>query len=128
MATIYKEIAIKASPEKAWLAVRDVGAPHRLFTGVAVAAEFDGAAREVTFANGTRIRELIVDVNDDLKRIAYAWVGGSATHHNASIQVFQDGQFCRIAWITDVLPKEVAAAISPLVDAGAAAMKKTLET
>jgi hypothetical protein len=82
----------------------------------------------VTFANGFVVRELIVAVDDTARRFAYAAVGGRATHHHASMQVFADGPGrTRLVWITDVLPHDVAGPIGALVEQGARAMKETLE-
>src|SRR3954463_11403509 len=91
MATIRKEILVRASSESVWSAVRDVGEVHRrLCPGVLVDCRMDGDARVVTFANGLVVRELIVDVDDDARRFSWAAVGGRLTHHNASMQGFPD--------------------------------------
>jgi carbon monoxide dehydrogenase subunit G len=131
MASIRKEILIEARPENVWAAVRDVGAVHqRLVPGVLVDARLDGDARVVTFASGAVARELLVDVDDKARRFAYAVVEGPlrATHHNASMQVFANGEGrSRVVWITDVLPNDLATSISTLVEQGYAAMKQTLE-
>ncbi len=74
-------------------------------------------------------RELLVGVDDAARRIAYASVGGKATHHNASAQVFAETESrCRVLWISDVLPDEMACPIAEMMDQGAAVMKATLET
>jgi hypothetical protein len=73
------------------------------------------------------LRELIVDIDDDARRVAYASVGGMATHHNASLQVVPDGSGSRLIWITDVLPHELRPAIAALMEQGVAAMKTTLD-
>ncbi len=129
MASIYKEILVEVDPEQVWEAVRDVGAVHRrLVSGVLVDAYLERDARVVTFANGMMVRELIVTLDDDARRFVYASVGGRATHHNASFQVFDaGGGSTRLMWITDVLPDEMAASVSALVEQGAAAIKQTLE-
>ena len=131
MASIHKEILINARPEDVWAAVRDVGAVHqRLVPGVLVDARLDGDERRVTFASGAVARELLVDIDDEAHRFAYAVVEGPlrATHHNASIQVFAEGLGrSRLVWITDVLPNDLATRISNLVEQGSAAMKQTLE-
>ena len=129
MATIHKEILIKARPEDVWSSIRDVGAVHqRLTPGILVDARLDGDARIVTFANGAVVRELIVDIDDETRRFAWAAVGGRTTHHNASMQVFAAGSdSSRLVWITDLLPNEVAATINELVEQGVRTMKQTLE-
>lgn len=129
MACIRGEITIEAAAEAVWAAVRDVGAVHRrLAPGFVTDVRLDGGARLVTFASGFVVRELIVDIDDQARRLAYAAVGGRATHHNASMQVLADGEGrSRLVWITDVLPNEVAGAIGAMVEQGAAVMKQTLE-
>ncbi len=128
MASIHKDIAIDAPARAVWDAVRDVGAPHlRLTPGVLTDSRLDGDARIVTFANGLVARELIVSIDDERRRVAYAAVGGRASHHNASMQVFEAGpQRSRLVWITDVLPDALATPIGELMEQGAAAMQRTL--
>jgi hypothetical protein len=75
------------------------------------------------------VRELIVTLDDTARRFAYAAVGGGATHHNASFQVFAGpGGRSRLVWITDVLPDELAPSIGELVEQGAAAIKRQVES
>jgi carbon monoxide dehydrogenase subunit G len=81
----------------------------------------------VTFANGLVVRELLVELNDETRRLCWTARGGRATHHNASMQVHAEGGRTRLVWITDVLPDELAPAIAALVDAGAAAIQRTLQ-
>jgi len=130
MASIRKEIVIEASPKRVWDAVRDVGAVHeRLAPGFVVDTRLEVGARVVTFANGLVARELIVDVDDEARRLAWAVVGSPRlTHHNASMQVFDDGdRGSRVVWIADLLPNEIAGTIAAMIEEGLGAMKKTLE-
>jgi len=128
MATIYKEIVISAPVHVAWDAIRDAGEVHRrLAPGILLDARLDGDARVVTFANGLIARELLVTIDDEARRFAYASVGGRATHHNASMQVFPHGEGTRFVWITDVLPDEIADSIRALVEQGSQIIKRTLE-
>ena len=91
-------------------------------------AWLEGDTRVVTFAAGQVVRERIVAIDDERRRIAYAAVRDGLTHHSASMQVFVDGDGrSRFVWISDFLPDELAAAIRPLVEQGAAAIKQTLE-
>ena len=130
MASIRREIVIEASPERIWDAVRDVGAVHeRLAPGFVVDTRLQAGARVVTFANGLVARELIVDVDDEARRLAWAVVGSPRlTHHNASMQIFDDGdRGSRVVWIADLLPNEIAGTIAAMIEEGLGTMKKTLE-
>jgi carbon monoxide dehydrogenase subunit G len=130
MASIRKEILIEAPPEKVWDAIRDVGALHeRLVPGFVIDTRLEEGARIVTFGNGMVARELIVDLDDAARRLVWAVVASPRlTHHNASVQVFADGERrSRVVWIADVLPNEIAGYMAGLLDQGLGVMKKTLE-
>ena len=128
MASIRKEMTLAARPDNVWSAVRDVGAIHtRLAKGFVADVKMDGDARIVTFANGMVLREWIVDVDDDARRLVWAAVEGRLTHHNGSIQVFPDGNTCRLVWQADFLPNELKSPIDALMQQGMDAMKQTLE-
>ena len=130
MASIRKEILIDAGPETVWDAIRDVGALHeRLVPGFVIDTRLEEGARIVTFGNGMVARELIVDLDDAARRLVWAVVASPRlTHHNASVQVFADGERrSRVVWIADVLPNEIAGYMAGLLDQGLGVMKKTLE-
>ena len=129
MATIQKQIAIERSKEFVWDAIRDVGAIHkRLVPGFVVDCKFEGGWRTVTFGNGMVVRELIVAVDDKTCRHAWSARGAPLTHHNASVQVFADGDDkCRVVWIADLMPNEVAETIAEMIQQGLSKMKRTLE-
>jgi len=129
VASIHREVLIAAPPEAVWDALRDVGALHqRLAPGFVTDVRMEEGARVVTFGNGVVARELIVDVDDKARRVAWAAVGGTMTHHNASAQVFADGDSrTRFVWIADLLPNEVAPAIAAMIDQGLAVIKQTME-
>ena len=128
MASIRKEIPLEVSAEHVWSVVRDVGALHtRLVPGFVVDTRLEDGARVVTFGNGMVARELIVDVDDEQRRVAWSVVGGRMTHHNASAQVIPEGAGCRFVWIADLLPHELAPMIATMIEQGMAVIKKTLE-
>jgi carbon monoxide dehydrogenase subunit G len=127
MATIRKEFVIDAAPEAVWDAMRDVGALHRrLVPGFVTDCKLEGNARIVTFGNGIVAREVIVDVDDQARRIVWSATGERLSHHNASSQVFAEGGKTKVVWIADLLPNEMKPAISGMIDAGANAMQKAL--
>jgi carbon monoxide dehydrogenase subunit G len=128
MASIRKEIPIDAPAAHVWDAVRDVGALHRrLVPGFVVDTRLEEGARIATLGNGMVVRELIVDLDDEARRLVWSARGGRLSHHNASVQVFADGNArSRVVWIADLLPDDVASDISAMMETGAAAMKKAL--
>ncbi|MEJ8849850.1 SRPBCC family protein [Variovorax rhizosphaerae] len=130
MASIHREMKLTADAAQVWDAVRDLGALHtRLVPGFVVDCRMDGAdARIVKFGNGVEAREVIVDLDDMARRLVWSAAGGRLLHHNASFQVFDEGAGkCRVVWIADLLPNEMAPAIAGRIDAGMQAMKVKLE-
>ena len=129
MASVHREIVIERPVDDVWDALADVGALHtRLAPGFVSDCRLEPGARVVTFANGMVARELIVDVDAERRRVAWAVVGGRLSHHNASAQVFAEGAHAtRFVWIADFLPDEHAAAIATMIDHGLAAIKRHLD-
>src|SRR2546430_1040747 len=122
--------APRGAAQQMWEAVRDVGGVQESGApGFVVDPRLQAGARVVTFANGLVARELIVDVDDEGRRLAWAVVGSPRlTHHNASMQVFDDGdRRSRVVWIADLLPNEIGGTIAAMIEEGLGAMKKTLE-
>jgi len=130
MATIRRETLIEASPERVWAALRDVGALHtRLAPGFVTNTTMEDGARMVTFGNGMVVRERIVDVDDETRRVAWSATGGALTHHNASAQAVTAGpNSTRFVWIADLLPSEAAPMITAMIETGLAVIKQHLET
>lgn len=129
MATIHREVEIQADPQKVWSALRDVGALHtRLCPGFVIDTKMDGDARIVTFGNGRTARELIVSVDEDRRRVAWAIVGGSFVHYNGAAQVIAlpEGG-CRFTWTSDLLPNEAAATVQSMIEMGIETIKRTQE-
>jgi carbon monoxide dehydrogenase subunit G len=129
MASIHREVRLAARADEVWDALRDVGNIHkRVCPGFVTDCRMEGSdARIVTFGNGMVVKEIIVDLDDKARRVAWSAVGERLSHHNASMQVFPEGESCRAVWIADLLPNEMAGPIAGMIDLGLAAMKKTLE-
>lgn len=130
MPSIRKELPIAADVASVWAAFRDVGAVHQLAPGFVTDCRLEegGAARIVTFGNGMVAREMIVDIDDAGRRLAYAVVGGRLTHHNASFEVIEDGPGrCRVVWRADLLPADLRPAIEGMMEQGMQAMQRRLE-
>ena len=51
------------------------------------------------------------------------------TYHHASMRIEHAGSgHCLFVWTTDFLPEEAGSTIAPLVEQGAASLKRNLET
>jgi carbon monoxide dehydrogenase subunit G len=128
MASVCKEIVTSAQPVSVWDAIRDIGALHtRLVPGFVVDTRLEPGARIVTFANGMVMKEPIVTIDDEARRLVWTAKGGPLTHYNASAQVFAEGSGSRVVWIADFLPDQATTVVGPMMDQGMAAMKKALD-
>jgi carbon monoxide dehydrogenase subunit G len=129
MASIRRETQLAATAAQVWEVVRDIGAIHRrLVPGFVTDCKLEGNARIVTFGNGVVAREVIVDMDDSARRLVWSASGGRLSHHNASLQIFDEGGGqSRLVWIADLLPHEMAGPIAGMIDEGMRVMKKTLE-
>lgn len=130
MASIHRDILVACSPGHAWDAIRDVGAIHvRLVPGFVTDCVLEGNVRTVTFANGIVAREVIVDLDEAARRLVWSAAGGRLTHHNASLEVVDEGEGgSRLVWIADLLPDAMKGPIDAMIEQGMAAMKRALES
>jgi hypothetical protein len=132
MASLRKDIPLGVAPSEAWAALRDFGAVHqRVVPGFVTDATLDGDDRIVTFANGVVVRERLVSLDDERRRLVYAVVESSLgfEHHQASVEVIDPAPGtggCSVAWTTDLLPDEVAPSVAAFMDQGAVAMARRL--
>lgn len=129
MASIQRDIDVDVPLRDAWDALRDVGNIHtRLVPGFVTDCRMEGRVRVVTFGNGTVVREPILDIDQTRHRVAWAAIGGTFEHYNASVQAFDlDGARTRIRWIADLLPDEAAWTVDGMIMEGLSVMKRTLE-
>ena len=129
MATRRIEISTRATIDDVWQAARDIGALHtRLVPGFVVDTKLEPGARVVTFVSGAVVREPIVAIDDEAKRLVWTSEGGRARHYNASLQVFAAASGgTRVVWIADFLPDEIAPFIEAAMSAGAKAMQAALD-
>jgi hypothetical protein len=128
MASVRKEILIDAHPDDVWAALRDWGAVHqRLVPGFATDARLDGDDRIVTFFTGAVVREVLIDLDDDTRRLVWSVVDGPYSHHNGAAQVFADDGRTRFVWVADFLPDELADRTDGLMERGIGVIKETME-
>lgn len=129
VASIRKERSIDAPAEQVWDALRDWGALHeRLVPGFVTDTRLDGEARIVTFFNGAVAREILIDRDDERRRLVWSVVDGPFTHHNGAAQVFAEDEGCRFVWTADLLPDEAAAPTGEMMERGIEVVKQTQET
>ena len=75
-------------PSEVWSAIRDIGALHtRLVPGFVTDTKLEPGARIVTFIDGMVLREPIVTLDDEARRLVWTAEGGRARHYNAALQV-----------------------------------------
>ena len=128
MASVPKEILIDVRPDDVWAAIRDYGEVHRLVPGFLTDCQIEGNARSVTFHDGRVARELLVDIDDSVRRLVYAEPGGRFVTRSASVRVFSEAENrTRLVWINDFLPNEFAELIRVNMDKAVVVMKQTLE-
>jgi hypothetical protein len=129
MATIRSELKTRASAADVWSAIRDIGALHtRLVPGFATDTKLEPGARIVTFVNGTVLREPIVTLDDEARRLVWTHQGGRAAHYNGALQVSElAGGLTSVVWTADFLPDDIGAYMSQAIEAGMAAMQRSLD-
>jgi hypothetical protein len=128
VASILRERAIDVTPQELWARLRDWGALHELASGFVVDTKLDDGDRIVTFANGSVLREVLVSLDDQERRLAWSIVDGPYTHHNGSARVIDENGRARFQWRTDLLPDEAADRTAAMMDQGIEAIKTTLES
>jgi len=128
MGSIRKEITTGADANEVWSALRDIGALHtRLVPGFVVDTKLEDGARIVTFGNGMVVREPIVGVSEEMRRVAWSAVSEKLTHYNGAVEMLDGDGGTRVVWTADFLPDEAASFIDSMMDQGISVMKQTLD-
>jgi hypothetical protein len=129
MGTIRAELKTAAKASDVWSAICDIGALHtRLVPGFVVDTKLEPGTRVVTFVNGVTLREPIVSLDDEARRLVWTHEGGRAQHYNGALEVcgLPDG-LTSVVWTADFLPDDVQDYFSRAIDAGMAAMQRSLD-
>ena len=130
MASIRIAIPVDRPAQTVWAAVADAGAVHeRLARGFVVDTQLRDGCRVVTFAVGLVAKELLVDIDEDARRIAYAVVESplGLRHHHATMEVVADGDdHSQLVWVADLLPEDLEPAVRTFMEQGAESMQRTL--
>ena len=127
MASIVKEIEVMASAEKAWSKVSDAGGVDKL-VGMITACRLEGDTRYCTMADGSKVIERVIAIDETNQRLAYTITDGPIPleYHSASMQVRDSDHGARLIWTWDFKPDHLSGAIEPLMDAAAESMKSAL--
>ena len=125
MATIIREFTVERPATEVWKEVADVGNVNRLIDFLGEVT-LDGDTRTCELGDAGQLEELIVSVDDERMRLAYAVTGSpfNLTHHHASMQVQPDGAGSRLVWTTDLKPDEMAGAVTEPIDASVASIER----
>jgi hypothetical protein len=129
MPTIRSELKTRARPSEVWSAIRDIGALHtRLVPGFVADTKLEPGARVVTFVDGRVVREPIVTLDDNARRLVWTAESERARHYNAALQVSElaDG-LTSVVWTADYLPDDIGGFLSKAIEAGMAAMQRSLD-
>lgn len=133
MTSVQREIIIEADAADVWAVVGDfVDGPLRMAPGFVTDSRLDEPeVRVVTFANGSVLRERLIALDNEVRRLVFSVIGGTMqpTHDNASMQVFSEGgSRSRFVWIHDVRPDDLAFPMGAGMDRGLTIFKETLES
>jgi len=83
--------------------------------------------RAVVVGNGMQVRERLVTLDEEARRLVYTVEGGRTIHYNGAARVQSLGpQRCRFEWTVDLLPDALAAPIGQMMAQGAEAMRSAL--
>jgi hypothetical protein len=127
MATLKREIPVTGGAASVWQKLRAFDQVHtKVAPGFLTNLTMDKGDRILTFFNGLVARERLVTLDDDNCRLVYAVVEGQASHYNAAVQVFPEGDGSRVVWTIDLLPEELAPAIAGMMDEAVKVMRKAL--
>ena len=90
--------------------------------------ESGGDVRVVTFEDGLVLRERIIALDDESRRLVWSVVDGPFDHHNAIVEVTGDDSQCQVTWSADLLPNELVETVTAIMERGLGLTKKTQET
>jgi carbon monoxide dehydrogenase subunit G len=129
MSSITKTIETIAPTDAVWSAIRDIGALHtRLVPGFVVDTVLDGDTRIVTFGNGMVVREPIITIDEEHRRLVWSAEGPQFAHYNGAAQAIEQADNTTVVvWTSDFKPDELSEVVDEMMTAGAAAMKAALD-
>ena len=126
MPTIYRETRINAPVDDVWSALEDVGAINRLIDFLGE-VDVDGDQRTCELGDQGVLKELIVSVDSELRRVAYSIRESpfGFSHHSASMQAVPEGDGTKFVWWTDFQPAEVEWPLTEAIDGSLASIERS---
>ncbi|MEO6712802.1 MAG: SRPBCC family protein [Mycobacteriales bacterium] len=124
MATIVREFRLDRPVDVVWKDFADVGRINKLIDYLGEVT-LDGNVRSCSIGDSGELEELIVSVDQERKRIAYAITRSpfNFQFHSASMQIVPDGDVACCVWTTDVLPDSLVGAVTEPIDAAVDSIK-----
>ena len=121
------EVEIARSPDDVWALIGDFGGLGDWMPGID-ACEVDGDVRKIK-TMGMEIHERLVSHDDHDRTISYSIVEAPMPieHHLATISVAPSGDGSVLTWAYEVRPDDMAAALGPVYEGSAKAVKAQLE-
>lgn len=127
MATLYRETDLNAPADEVWNALADVGALNTLITFLGDVT-VEGEERVCSLGDD-KLRELIVTVDDEHRRVAYSVQESpfNFAHHHSSMQVIPNGETTKFVWWTDVKPDETAPVLAQAIDQSVDSIRQAID-
>jgi len=127
MTSIIKIIDVKKDVDYVWEKVRNVGGVTEL-TNLITECRLDGDTRYCTLADGAKLVEKIISIDEAVKRIGYTITDGPMPldFHFASLQVVKNGSGAQMIWSVDFKPDALAEGFAPMMDMIAESFKENL--
>ena len=95
--------------------------------GFVTDTRLEPGARVVTFAHGKTVREPIVSLDDETRRLVWSVEGLPTTHFNGAAQLMDEQAATRVVWIAAFLPHTMTCEIEAAMAAGVEAMQVALD-
>jgi len=128
MPTLHREFTVDADLDTTWARLADLQGINTLLTFLGEVT-CDGNTRSCVLTGLGRLDELILSVDSDRRRVAYAIQSSPLRmqHHSASMAVDTTAHgTTRFTWITDFAPAEVTPHVESLVDQGVTSITAAL--
>lgn len=127
MSTIRKTIDVKATTDQVWSKISDVGNIGNLI-GFLQDSQIEGDDRICTTSDGGIIKEKIISVDENLKRVVYSITESplNMEFHVAIMELEEIEGGVRLNWTVDVIPAEATEHMEPMIEAAISDMEISL--